>query len=87
MKILIANRGAKPENPSERARGRTEGAEGNCNPIRRTVSTNWNTQSSQGLNHQPKSVHGGGNGSSCIYSREWPYLASMGGEAFGPVEA
>jgi hypothetical protein len=39
--------------PNGRARGRTEGAEGDCNPIGR-ISTNWTTQSSQWLNHQPK---------------------------------
>jgi hypothetical protein len=38
-------------------------------------------QSSQGLNHQPKSTHGGTHGSSRICSRGWPYWASMGGEA------
>jgi hypothetical protein len=36
----------------------TEGAERDCNLIRRTLSTNWTTQSSQGLNHHPKSIHG-----------------------------
>jgi hypothetical protein len=44
-------------------------------------------QSSQGLNHQAKSTHGGTNGSSSLYSRGWPYLASVGEEALGPVEA
>jgi hypothetical protein len=43
--------------------------------------------SSQGLNHQPKSIHGGSHGSSCICSRGWPCQASMGGEALGPVKA
>jgi hypothetical protein len=42
--------------------------------------------SSQGLNYQPKSTHGGTHGSSYICSRGWPYLASMGREALGPVE-
>jgi hypothetical protein len=32
------------------------------------------------------STHGGTHGSNCIYSRALPYLASMGGEALGPVE-
>jgi hypothetical protein len=40
-------------------RGRTEGAEGDCNPIGRTISTNRINQSSQGLNHQLKSTQGG----------------------------
>lgn len=37
-----------------------EGAEGDYNPIgRTTISTNWIPQSSQGLNYQPKNIHGG----------------------------
>jgi hypothetical protein len=42
-------------------------------------------QSSQGLN-QPRSIHGGTHGSSCICSRGWPDLESIG-EALGPVKA
>jgi hypothetical protein len=41
----------------------------------------------QGLNHQPKSTHGGTHGSSCICSRGCPSWSSMGGEALGPVKA
>jgi hypothetical protein len=38
----------------------TGGVEGVCNPIGRTISTNQTPpQSSQGLNRQPKSTHGG----------------------------
>ena len=44
-------------------------------------------QSSQGLNHQPKGIHAGTHGSNCMYSRGWPYLASIGGEVLGPVKA
>jgi hypothetical protein len=36
-------------------------------------------KNSQGLNHNPKRIHG----STCICSRECPYLTSMGGEALG----
>jgi hypothetical protein len=58
--------------PSGKARGSTQGAEGVCNPIRRTTMwTNQYLQSSLGLNHQPKSTHGGIHGSSCICSRGW----------------
>jgi len=46
-----------------------EGAEGVCNPIRTMITTN---QSSQGLNHHPKSTHGQTHSSSCICSRGWP---------------
>jgi hypothetical protein len=38
-------------------RGRTKGTEGDCSPLGRTISTNQATQSSQGLNHQPRSTH------------------------------
>ena len=52
--------------------------QGDCNPIGRTIPTNWTTQSSQGLNHKPKSTHGRTHGSSCICIRGWPCQASMG---------
>jgi hypothetical protein len=66
-----------------------EGAEGVCNLIgETTISTNQNPPpSSQGLNHQTKYTHGGTHSSSCKCSRGWPYLASMGGEALGPMKA
>jgi hypothetical protein len=44
-------------------------------------------QSSQGLNHQPKSTHGGTDDSNYICSRGWPCWSSMGGETLGPVKA
>jgi len=34
---------SEPWDPNGRERGRIEGAEGDCNPIRRTISTNWTT--------------------------------------------
>jgi hypothetical protein len=49
--------------------------------------TNQYPQSSQGLNHQPKSTHGVTHGFSCICSRGWPSQTSMGGEALGPEKA
>jgi hypothetical protein len=59
-----------------------------CSPIGGTkIGTKQYPQSSQGLNHQPKSKHGGTHGSSHICSRGWPYLSSMGEEALGPVKA
>jgi hypothetical protein len=68
-------------------RGRTKGAEGICNPIgRTTISTNQTPQSSQGLNHQPKSTHGETHGSIWMCSRGLPYLASKGGEPLDIVE-
>jgi hypothetical protein len=51
------------------------------------MSINWTTQSSQGVKHQPESIHGGIHGLRYICNKEWPYLTSMGEEALGPVEA
>jgi hypothetical protein len=45
------------------ARERTQGAEGVCSPIgETTIWTNQYLQSSLGLNHQPKKIHGGTHG-------------------------
>ena len=38
------------------------------------------------LSNQPKSTHGGTQGSSCICSRGWPCWTSMSREAFGLVK-
>jgi len=43
--------------PNGRTRERTERAEGVFNPIGKTISTKQVTQSSQALNHQPKSIN------------------------------
>jgi hypothetical protein len=73
--------------PNREVRARTVGAEGVCNPIgRATISTSQTSQSSQELNHHPKSTHGGMHGSSWICSRGLPYWASLGGESHGPVK-
>ena len=78
-RCLQSNIGLSQGTPNGGVRGRTEGAEGACNPIRRTtISTNQTTHISQGLNHQSKSIHGGTHGSSCMCSR-LPYLVSVGG--------
>ena len=71
--------------PSEEER--TDRTEGDCNPIGRTISTHWTTKSIQGLNHLSESIHGEMHGSSSICSKGWLHLASVGGEALGPVEA
>jgi hypothetical protein len=64
---------------------KTDGSEGVCNPIgRTTISTN---QSSQGLEHQPRSTRGVIHGSSHICSRGWPCWASIGEEDLGPEKA
>jgi hypothetical protein len=44
-------------------------------------------QSSQELNHKPKSTHKGFHGSSHICSRVWSFWTSMGGEVLGPGKA
>jgi len=82
--MLTANHWTENRVPIARVRERIEGAEGVCNLIRTTIPTN---ESSQGLNHHPKSTHALTNGSSCICSRGWPCWASMGGEALGPAKA
>jgi hypothetical protein len=63
LHILTANHQTEPREPNGRARERTEGNDRNCNPIRRTISTNQTTQSCQRLNPQPKSTHEGIHGS------------------------
>ena len=85
--MLTANHLTEHWDANGEVRGRTKGAEGVCNPLRTKISTNQIPQSSQGLNHQPKSIHGGTNGSSYICNREWHYLATMGRKALGPVKA
>jgi hypothetical protein len=68
--MVAANHWTEHRVPNGAVRERTEGAKGVCNPIgRTTISTTRPTQSSQGLNHQPKSTHEGTHGSSCICSR------------------
>jgi hypothetical protein len=80
MQMLIANHQTENGVSNGKVRGRTEGTEWACNPTwRATISTNQTSQSSQGLNNQPKITHEGAHGSSCTYSRGLPYLASMGG--------
>jgi hypothetical protein len=64
----------------------TEGAEGSCRPMREaTASTSQKPQSSRGLDHQLKNIHGGTHGSSCICGRGWPFWTLVGGVALGPV--
>jgi hypothetical protein len=84
--MLAAKYWTEHGDPNGGVRGRAEGAEGVFKPIRITISNNQTPQSSQGLDHQPKSTHEGTHGSSCICGRGWPYLASMGGEALGPMK-
>jgi hypothetical protein len=78
MQILTGKHWIELRDPDGRVRGRTKGAEGGCNPIGRTiVLTNYTHQCSQGLNHQPKSIHGLVLGLWYICTRGLPCLASV----------
>ena len=77
MQILTANHQIEPGDPNGMVRERTEGE---CNPIRRTISSNQTTQSFQGLTYQPKSIHTGGS------MAPNTYVTSMGREALGTLE-
>jgi hypothetical protein len=48
------------------------------------VSTGQISHSSQGLDCQSKSTHGGTHGLGHICGRKWPYWTSVGGAALGP---
>jgi hypothetical protein len=86
--MLVANHWTEHKFSNGVVRQRTEGAEGVCNTIgRTTISTNQTPQSSQGLNYQSRSTHGGTHASSSICNRGWPCWASMGGQALGFVKA
>jgi hypothetical protein len=87
MRMFAAKHQTEHRDISGGVRGRTEGHEWICNTIGRTIiSTNQMPQSSHGLSHQPKNMHGGNHGSICICSRGWPCLESKGGEVIGPVQ-
>jgi hypothetical protein len=81
MGLLIANHQTEYRDPSRRVKGRTEGAEGDCNlRWRTTISTKQTplpTLSSQLLKQQPNSTHGEPDGSSSICSSGWPYLTPI----------
>jgi hypothetical protein len=73
--------------PMEELEKKTQGAERGLQLHRRNNSMNQPVpQSSQGLNHQRKSTHGGTHGSSCICSRGWPCGTPRRGEALGHVK-
>jgi hypothetical protein len=82
---MVPNRGIREiEVPNRGIREKTEVVEVVCNHIERTtISTNQTPQSSQGLSHQPRTIHG----SRCICIRGWSFNASMGGKVLGPMKA
>jgi hypothetical protein len=78
--------------PNAKVGARTEGAEGVCHSIGRTIIlTNQTPQKLPGTKPPTKEYTwagvGGTYGSSWIYSRRWPYQASLGAAPLGPVEA
>jgi hypothetical protein len=86
--MLAANHQIEHRDHNEGIMGRTDGSEGVCNPMGRgTISTKQMPLSSQGLNPLRKDYTCRNIWLSCICSREWPYLASVGGEVFDPVKA
>jgi hypothetical protein len=68
VQSLTANPQTEPRDPNGRDRS-TGGTEGDCNPIRKTISTNQTTLRSQELNPNQK-VHMGKNMASVIYVAE-----------------
>jgi hypothetical protein len=57
--MLAANHWTDHRDPTGGVIERTEGAEGVCSPIGgTTIWTNQYPQSSQGVNHQPRKIHG-----------------------------
>jgi hypothetical protein len=79
--MLGANHQTELRDPGGGAGWRPGGAEGDFNPVGRTLSADWTTQCSQGLDHQPKWVQGGIHGTRYICSKGWP-LDPM--EVWGP---
>jgi hypothetical protein len=87
MQILTVSHWTEPGDSNRRVRERDEEAKGDCNPMeRRTVSINGTPQNSQGISHQPRSIHGQVCGPCYIYSRGQPCLSSVGGDVLGPLE-
>jgi hypothetical protein len=69
--MFTANHWTEHGTPKGGVRERTEGAEVVCNPIgKTTLSINQTSQSSQGLNHLPKSTHWGVHGSAAYVAED-----------------
>jgi hypothetical protein len=88
IQIFTANHWTEVRDSHGRVRGRTEGAEGDCNPIGRPiVSTNLDSSELTGTESKPKSIHGLVHGPHYICSRGLPCPTSVRGYVLGPVEA
>jgi hypothetical protein len=71
--------------PDEGVGEGAEGAEGVYSPMEGArVSTGQIPQSSQVLDHQPKTTHVETHGAGRIPGRGWPCWTSVGGESLGP---
>jgi hypothetical protein len=85
--ILTANHLIEVRDYCGNVRGRAEGAEGYCNPIRRTtVSTNQDAMSSQRGSHQARKVHGLVHGTVHICRGRLSCLPSVGEDVLNPEE-
>jgi len=88
MQIPRANHQTEHRDNNGEVRARTVGAEEVCNPIgRTTISTNQTPTKLPGTKPPTKEYTGNTHGFSWICSRGLSYLASLGGEALGSVEA
>ena len=91
MGMITANHQTEFRDPSRGVRERTKGVEGVCNPIRRTKNINQPESPKLPETKLPTKEYtwrgGGIYGSRWICSRGLSYLALMGGEPLGPVEA
>jgi hypothetical protein len=87
MWMLTANHWIEHRISNGRVRERTEGAEGGCNTIRRTITNNQTPQSYQRKNHNQR-LHIGGQmtppeytAEDCLIWHQWECYT------LGPVEA
>jgi hypothetical protein len=70
--MLSVNHWTEHRVPNGGARERTQGADRICSPIGgTTIWSNQYPQSSQGLNHHPKSTHGGTHSSSYKFIKDF----------------
>jgi hypothetical protein len=87
MLILRANHWTEVRDPYGRVRGRTEGAEEDCNPVgRTTLSTNPDPSKLPETKPPTKEHSWAGLCLLYICSRGLPCLASVGKDVLNPVE-
>jgi hypothetical protein len=87
MQVLIANHWVKVRDQYGRVKGRTEGVEGDCNPIGRTTgSTNGDLSELSETKPKPRSIHGQVHGPRHMCSRGLSCMASVGEGALHRME-